>query len=275
MPSISSAPFRHQGLPVDLQPFCDVIACLRAPDGCPWDLAQTHVSLLPYLMEESWEFAAAVESGDPESIREELGDVLLQVVLHAQIASESGWFTLQEVADGISAKMVDRHPHVFGGATVEDAAAVEAQWNRRKAEARAGQSLLTGVPPRMPAMARALKLTRRAATVGFDWTDSAQVMAKVREELAELEEAMAAGDRLSTRDELGDLMFALVNLARKLDIDPDEALHSTSDRFMSRFQHMEYIASSDGQALSERSLDDLEGLWQQAKRHERGQVDGE
>jgi MazG family protein len=262
---------RHCASPVDIQPLANVIASLRAPDGCPWDRAQTHLSLVPFLMEESWEFAEAVENGDPVAVCEELGDVLLQVVLHAQLADEAGQFRLSDVCAGIERKMVERHPHVFDRASDLTAEDVETAWAAAKARKRVGQSLLYGIPLRMPALQRADKLSTRAATVGFDWQSPDEVMAKVHEEVDELQEALRSGDREHAIDELGDLLFALVNLARKLETTASEALHRTSDRFGSRFRSMESIAVLETTPLNELTADQLEGLWRRAKAIERGQ----
>lgn len=264
---------RHRAAEVDIQPLADVIASLRAPDGCAWDRAQTHQSLVPFLMEESWELAEAIESGDPDLIREELGDVLLQVVLHAQLAAESGAFSLQQVCDTIEAKMIERHPHVFDTACEMTADEVEAAWSAAKASRRQGKSLLYGIPRRMPALQRAEKLTSRAATVGFDWASAGQVMHKVHEEVAELQQALDDADVEHAIDEAGDVLFAVVNLLRKLGVTANEALHRTNDRFSSRFSQMEAIAAAAERGLGEYSLDELELLWVRAKQIERGQAE--
>lgn len=264
---------RHRAARVDAQPLADVVASLRAPDGCAWDRAQTHESLIPFLMEESWELAEAIESGDADLVREELGDVLLQVVLHAQLADEAGTFSLQNVCDTIEAKMIERHPHVFDAACELSPEEVEAAWTAAKAQRRQGKSLLYGIPARMPALQRAEKLTARAATVGFDWETASQVMLKVHEEVGELQQALDSGDREHTIDEAGDVLFAVVNLLRKLGVASDVALHRTNDRFSSRFRHMEEIVAGDSRSLADLSLDELESLWVSAKQIERGQAE--
>lgn len=254
---------RHNAPPADLQPFVDVIACLRAPDGCPWDLRQTHQSLKRYAVEEVYELADAIDSGDDEALCEELGDVLLQVALHAQLASERGAFAMQDVCDGIREKMIRRHPHVFApedGITAEE---VEANWKAvKRAE---GKSTLGGVPQSMPALERAGRVSKRAAAVGFDFPTANDAFDKVREEFSELEVALASGDRSAIQDELGDAFFSLANLARKLEIDSTEALRGTLTKFEKRFAYIEESLSKGGRSVEDAALEEMETLWQQAK----------
>jgi tetrapyrrole methylase family protein/MazG family protein len=257
------ATVRHRAAAVELQPFADVIARLRAPDGCPWDREQTHESLRRYAVEEVYELLDAIDSGDDDSLREELGDVLLQVVLHAQLASERGAFGLQEVADGIETKMIRRHPHVFGDASSSSAAEVEANW---KAAKRAeGRNTLGGVPRSMPALERAAQISVRAAAVGFDFADAGDAYAKVEEEVVELRGALDEGDRQAIQAELGDAIFALANLARKLEMDPAECLAGTLARFEDRFSFIESELARSGRVLEDSSLEEMEALWQRAK----------
>jgi XTP/dITP diphosphohydrolase len=263
-----------------------VVARLRDPDsGCPWDLEQTHASLVPYVLEEAHEVADAIRHGDDRHLEEELGDLLLQVVLHARIASEAGRFDLARVARGISAKLIRRHPHVFAGAEANDTAAVRASWEAIKADEqrqRAAEQRPSGGPVAasasplsdslagkvrgQPALAGAMTISRKAAAAGFEWDDLAGVWEKVHEELDELKEAVAAaragGDRTHAEAELGDLLFTLVNVARWCGIDPESGLAGTNRRFLDRFARVEAALGGD---LQGRGIRELEGLWQQAK----------
>ncbi|NDG73787.1 MAG: nucleoside triphosphate pyrophosphohydrolase [Synechococcaceae bacterium WB8_1B_136] len=260
-----------------------VVARLRDPQGgCPWDLEQTHASLVPYVLEEAHEVADAIRHGDDGHLAEELGDLLLQVVLHAQIASEEGRFDLAQVARGISDKLVRRHPHVFGDAEAADSAAVKQTWEAIKATEKASPASASPLSDRLagkvrgqPALAGAMTISRKAAAAGFEWEAMDGVWAKVHEELKELQEAVAeamvSGDRTHAQEELGDVLFTLVNVARWCGIDPEAGLAGTNRRFLARFSRVE--AALDGQ-LSGRSIGELEQLWQQAKaqiRAERGQ----
>lgn len=244
-----------------------VVARLRDPEGgCPWDLAQTHASLVPYVLEEAHEVADAIRSGDDQHLAEELGDLLLQVVLHAQIASEAGSFDLAQIAAGISAKLVRRHPHVFGGgepASWEEIKAAE----RRQAPSTSPlvsplSDRLAGKVRGQPALAGAMTISKQAAAAGFEWDDMAGVWAKVHEELDELKEAVASGDRRHAQEELGDVLFTLVNVARWCGLDPEAGLAGTNRRFLDRFSRVETALDGD---LKGRSIGELEGLWQQAK----------
>ena len=246
---------------------------LRAPDGCPWDREQTLASLRPYVLEETYEVLEAIDGGDVAGHREELGDLLLQIVFQAELRREAGAFEFADVADAISDKLVSRHPHVFGDATVHDAEGVLKQWAAlkrvEKARKGGGQSALEGVPREMPALARADRLTEKASRVGFDWPDAAGARAKVVEELAELDEAIASGDRAAVEHELGDTLFALANLARKVGVAPEEALRGTIGRFIARFNHVEAGLAARGIPPGEASLAEMDGLWDEAKRLER------
>ncbi|HEY6106676.1 MAG TPA: nucleoside triphosphate pyrophosphohydrolase, partial [Anaeromyxobacteraceae bacterium] len=252
-----------------IEKLLSIMARLRGPDGCPWDREQTLKTLRPYVLEETYEVLEAIDAGDPREHREELGDLLLQIVFQAQLASEEGKFDFADVAEAISSKLVSRHPHVFGDATVKDAEAVLRQWvalKRKEKEARGGgQSVLEGVPREMPALARAERLTEKASRVGFDWPDPSGPRAKVDEELAELDRAMAAGDRAAVEDELGDVLFAVSNLARKLGIPPEEALRGAVGRFVARFRYVEDQLALRGVRHGEATLEEMDRLWEQAK----------
>ena len=258
----------------------DVVAQLRDPQGgCPWDLEQTHASLVPYVLEEAHEVADAIRHGDDRHLAEELGDLLLQVVLHARIASEEGRFDLEQITRGISAKLIRRHPHVFADAEASDSAAVKAHWEaikiQEQAERAAGLTGEAGVPSAsplsdklagkvrgQPALAGAMTISKKAAAAGFEWDDMAGVWEKVHEELDELKEAVASGDKAHAQEELGDVLFTLVNVARWCGIDPEAGLAGTNHRFLDRFSRVEAALGGD---LQGRSIRELEGLWRQAK----------
>jgi MazG family protein len=252
------------------------MARLRAPaGGCPWDRVQTFETLKPYLIEEAYELLEAVERGEPRAHCEELGDVLLQIVFHAQIASELGQFDIDQVVDGIARKLLRRHPHVFGEDQASSPGEVTVHWERIKAEEQAakgeqGRGLLDGVPRSLPALLQAQRLSERAGRVGFDWHDAAQVMEKVREEMAEFEAAFARIDPEARQAELawelGDLLFALANLGRHLSFQSEDLLRAACQRFRDRFQHMEQLAGQRGLDMKTMGLDQLEALWQEAKR---------
>ena len=264
--------------------FSDLVAImerLRAPGGCPWDREQTHASLLPYLVEEAYEFIEAAENNDAAHMREELGDVLLQVVFHAQVAKEGGTFDVNGVIGDIAAKLIRRHPHVFGGATADTADAVVTQWDEiKKAEkaekgVKAGgseerKSLLDGIPRGLPALPKALKISERAVKAGFEWPDWKGVAEKVREELAEFEAEASEKeiDRDAMELELGDLLFAVVNLGRRVGLDPERALSKSNAKFTARWRAMEAMAEKEGAPLAGRPVEALEALWQKAKQAE-------
>lgn len=249
----------------------EIMARLRDPErGCPWDLQQTFRTIAPYTVEEAYEVADAIERGDLEALKEELGDLLLQVAYHARMAEEEGRFAFEDVARGIADKLTVRHPHVFADASIRSAAQQTRDWEARKAGERAGRAqegALEGVPAALPGLTRAEKLQKRAARVGFDWGELKPVFAKVREELTELEREVEAGmahDRLE--DELGDLLFAIANLARKLEVDPEQALRSTNRKFERRFRHMERRLKERGLKPEEVSLEEMDAYWDEAKR---------
>ncbi len=255
--------------------FDDLVAImrrLRGPGGCPWDAEQTHASLTRYLLEETYEVIEAIEKGEPDHVREELGDLLLQPVFHAAIAEERGQFTMDEVLDTICEKLVRRHPHVFGDEErIKTSAEQVANWERiKKAEKREERkSALAGIPPHLPALMKAQKITEKAARVGFDWEHVDQVFAKVLEELKEFEETIGSDNQERMEAELGDLLFAIVNLGRFLALDPEEALRKTIERFTRRFGHIEETLHSRGASLQEATLEEMDRLWEEAKRKEK------
>ncbi|PNQ03845.1 nucleoside triphosphate pyrophosphohydrolase [Sphingobium sp. SA916] len=249
--------------PADIMPLAKVMARLRDPDtGCPWDVEQDFASIAPYTIEEAYEVADAIERDDMAALRDELGDLLLQVAFHSRMAEQAGHFTLQEVIDGITEKMIRRHPHVFGEGTGRTDG--HAQWEAIKAAERAEKepdpSALAGVAIALPALLRAEKLQKRAARTGFDWPDIGGVIDKIEEELGEVQAATTQAER---EEEVGDLLFAVVNLARHLKVDPEVALRAANGKFDKRFRIMEGLAGEDFPTLP---LDEKEGLWQQAKR---------
>lgn len=246
--------------------FHEIVAHLRAPNGCPWDRAQTHQSLRTHLLEEAYEALAALDEGDARKMAEEFGDLLLQIVLHAQIASEAGEFGMADIIKGIYDKIVRRHPHVFGDVDVDGVDGVLANWERLKEKERGkkrdGKGLLDGVPLALPALLQAQEYQDRAARVGFDWPEIEGVLDKIAEEIEEVKQAKDA-DELA--NEIGDLLFALVNLARWKKVDAESALRGTNMRFKQRFAHVEAGARRQGRSLSDLSLDEMEALWQEGK----------
>ena len=245
----------------------DIVARLRGEDGCPWDREQTLESLKSCLIEESYEVLDAIDSGDPRHHAEELGDVLLQVALQARIREEQGQFTFEDVAERIAEKLVRRHPHVFGDVTVDGADEVLRNWEAIKAEEKGGSrsSVVDGVPRHLPSLQRAHRIQSRVARVGFDWAEVDDVMAKVEEELAEIREAMAAGDTAKVKEEIGDLLFAVVNLGRFQKIHAGDALDETINKFVRRFQHVERAIRDEGRELSDCTLEEMDRHWEAAK----------
>lgn len=244
---------------------------LRGPGGCPWDAEQTHESLTRYLLEETYEVIEAIDAKSPEHLKEELGDLLLQPIFHSVIAEEAGQFDISDILSTLCEKLVRRHPHVFGDLAISDSAAQIENWERiKKAEKGAGRtSALAGVPPHLPALLKAHKISEKASRVGFDWDHSDQVFAKVMEELHEFEEAWGGGDPERMEDELGDLLFAIVNLGRFLSLNPEEALRKTIGRFQKRFSYVEDALDRQGRHVSDATLEEMDSLWEQAKQEER------
>ena len=254
-----------------LQRLLDIMDKLRDPGGCPWDREQTLRTLTPYLLEEAHEVVEAIESGDAEHHREELGDLLFQVVFQSRIAREEGKFDFAAVCDAISDKLTRRHPHVFADVTVSGSGEVVKNWERIKADERkekgqAPRSAIGGVPVALPALVRAERLTEKAGAVGFDWPDAQAVLAKVREELAELEQAMAARDQAAVEDELGDVLFSLANLGRWTKVHPEEALRGTLRKFEKRFHYIEEQLQRRGKSPRESNLAEMDALWNEAKK---------
>jgi tetrapyrrole methylase family protein / MazG family protein len=253
---------------------CRVMAKLRGPGGCPWDREQTLATLKPYLIEEAYETIDAIDAGTVDAHREELGDLLLQIVFQAEITQEQGGFAVADVAQAIHDKLVRRHPHVFGDAPATTAAGVHANWEAIKATERPkGKGRLQSIPRALPALLRAMRMGEKAAAVGFDWNHPDEVVAKVKEELRELEEAMAEGlvDSGPIVEEMGDLLFAIVNLSRRLHVDAEAALQRASDKFKRRFEYIEQALEGENRQVQGTSAAELDQLWEAAKAEERGQ----
>jgi MazG family protein len=270
-PPPNEAPLKDESHP--LFALIDIMARLRDPNGgCPWDLEQTFATVAPYTVEEAYEVADAIERGDLSDLKEELGDLLLQVVFHSRMAEEQGAFDLAGVAAAINDKMIRRHPHVFGEHAYENLADQVAGWEALKAQerkAKAKGGVLDDVPAGLPALTRAVKLTKRAARVGFDWPSTDQVLDKLAEEIAELKVEIAAGDKAKAREELGDLLFVVANLARKLDVEPEDALRATNAKFVRRFSFIEAELAKDGRTPDQSDLAEMDGLWDAAKAAEK------
>jgi tetrapyrrole methylase family protein/MazG family protein len=249
----------------DISALVDVMKRLRGKGGCPWDREQNHESLKPYLIEEAYEVLDAIDKNNDKALREELGDLLLQIVFHAQIAAEENRFTIEDVAAAIVEKLRRRHPHVFGEITVKDSDEVLRNWEEiKKGEGK--ESVLSGVPGGLPALLRARRVQEKAKRVGFDWDSIDGVMAKVNEEMRELKEASESGDRVRVDEEFGDLLFSLVNFSRFLRVDAEDSLRKTIDKFSSRFQRMERLAREKGKSsLESCTLEEMDRLWEEAK----------
>ncbi|MBX3577950.1 MAG: nucleoside triphosphate pyrophosphohydrolase [Rhizobiaceae bacterium] len=267
----------------DISRLIEIMSALRTPGtGCPWDLEQDFSTIAPYTLEEAYEVTDAIQRGDLTDLKEELGDLLLQVVFHSRMAEEQAAFTFGDVVEAITKKMIRRHPHVFGDAEARAAGSAKGQWDRIKAEEKAekraerlargmapedhGAGFLDGVPVALPALTRALKLQEKAAKVGFDWKDAKPILDKIEEEIGELREAMETDNRASMTDEFGDVLFALVNFGRHLGIDAETALRGTNDKFRTRFHAVEAALMAQGGTLDDATLDEMEALWQAAKR---------
>jgi ATP diphosphatase len=270
----------------DIARLIEIMAALRTPGtGCPWDLEQDFASVAPYTVEEAYEVADAIARGDLVDLKDELGDLLLQVVFHARMAEESGTFAFPDVVEAITSKLIRRHPHVFGDARDLSPAEVKALWGQIKAQERADKAaahlaaglpapstedgVLAGVPTALPALTRAWKLQARASTVGFDWKNARLVLDKIREETTEIEEALEGGEKAAIAEEIGDLLFVVANLARHVDVDPEACLAAASAKFERRFAGIEARLADEGRKPAEASLDELEALWQRVKQAER------
>lgn len=265
---------QHHNAEAAMERLLAIMARLRAPDGgCPWDLEQDFNTIAPYTIEEAYEVADAIARNDMADLKAELGDLLFQVVFHSQMAKEAGHFNFADVANAISDKMLRRHPHVFGEAEERDAASQTQAWEAQKAAERSEKgkdnSVLADLPLALPALLRALKLTKRAARIGFDWPNALRVLDKFEEEALELREAIAADDTANIKEEIGDLLFVCANLARKLDVDPEEALRAANTKFERRFRGVERALERAGKAPGEATLDEMEALWEAEKKAER------
>ena len=269
----------------DISRLIEIMAALRTPvTGCPWDLEQNFETIKPYTIEEAYEVADAIERGDLDDLRDELGDLLLQVVFHARMAEEQGEFAFGEVVEAITAKMIRRHPHVFAVSDADDPVKVRKQWDeikaeekRTRAERRARRGItedfkaghLGSVDRAQPALVEALKLQQHAAKVGFDWSEPEPILDKIEEEIAELRVALKEGDQAKVSDELGDLIFAVVNIGRHVKADPEQALRGTNTKFRRRFSHIEQTLNAEGETLDDATLERMEEIWQAAKAIER------
>jgi tetrapyrrole methylase family protein / MazG family protein len=245
----------------------EIIAVLRGPNGCPWDKEQTHESLKKYLIEETYEVIEAIDSGDIDHLIEELGDVLLQVMLHAQIGEDEGYFAIEDVIEVLSAKMIRRHPHVFGDKKAEDSKEVLRNWQeiKKREKGETESSLLDGISKSMPNLLRAYEIQKKAAKVGFDWQEITPALEKVKEELEEFENEINQESFVEAKKEFGDILFAFVNVARFLDIHPEEALFGTNEKFIRRFQFIEENVKKSGKLIEEHSLEELDQFWDEAK----------
>jgi MazG family protein len=245
-----------------------LMTTLRGPDGCPWDRKQTLPSLKPFIIEEAYEVVDAIDRDDRRALAEEVGDLLLEAVFVAELTREEGTFDIYDSITAIHEKLVRRHPHVFGDVEANDAEQVLVNWEKLKNEERKAEdkSLLAGVPQALPALLKASRLTEKAARVGFDWRGAEDVFAKVDEELQEVHEAIRSGVESNVHDEIGDLLFTIANLARKLNVNPEEALQSTNRKFTTRFESMEREARSAEKNLDQYSLEEMDAMWERAKR---------
>ncbi|QEL21675.1 nucleoside triphosphate pyrophosphohydrolase [Bosea sp. F3-2] len=270
----------------DIERLIEIMAALRTPKtGCPWDLEQDFASVAPYTVEEAYEVADAIARGDKLDLKDELGDLLLQVVFHARMAEEEGSFAFPDVVEAITSKLIRRHPHVFGEARDLSPAEVKVLWHRIKAEEKSAKaaareaaglpplqedrSVLAGVPHSLPALTRAWKLQARASTVGFDWNDARLVLDKIREETEEIDEALADGDKAAIQEEIGDLLFVIANLARHVGADPEGCLNAANAKFERRFKGIEEQLETQGRRAKDATLDELEALWQAVKKAEK------
>lgn len=269
--SVYAPPASTGGERFELDPLVKVMARLRSPDGCPWDIEQTHATLRRYIIEEVYEVLEAIDEQDPTHLCEELGDLLLQIVFHARMAEETGDFSMQDVVDTVTEKLIRRHPHVFGDISVQDAAEVIVNWDaiKRREKKEKAKSALDGVPQGLPALLRANKLQMKAAKVGFDWDDVAPVWDKVAEELAELRQAAASGNPSEIEDELGDVAFAVVNLGRFLGVETEVALNRANSKFSRRFRQVEEMLRQQGRKWQELDLAQMDELWLAVKAEEK------
>lgn len=270
-------PNEHPSIVHAFEKLVDIMRALRAPvGGCPWDIEQTFETIAPYTIEEAYEVADAIQRGNMTDLKEELGDLLFQVVFHSQMADEAGHFNVEDVTNGIATKMLNRHPHVFKDPDNRSSEAQTRAWEEMKAAERAAKadkktdtSALDGVACALPALLRAEKLQKRAARVGFDWTETGPIFEKLDEEISEVKEAIDLGKKNAVEDEIGDLLFVCANLARRLDIDPEAALRKANAKFERRFKRMEELAKNGGDVFATLDLNEQEALWQLVKEQER------
>jgi len=244
----------------------EIMASLRGSDGCPWDKAQDHKSLKPYLIEEAYEVLDAIDSGNPDKLAEELGDLLLHVVFHAQIASESDNFDIEQISRLISDKLIQRHPHIFGQKKELSKSQILDQWEMIKQDNNKNHSVLEGVPRTLPALLKAYRIQEKVGRLGFDWKQAKEVVAKIKEEVAEFEAAFEQNDEQQMHHELGDLLFSLVNLSRHLGLRAEEALDDTNRKFIERFKYIEQKLAEKGKTPSGSTLEEMDALWEEAKR---------
>lgn len=253
----------------EFQKLVEIIEKLRSEKGCPWDKLQTHDTLKRYLLEETYELIEAIERKDYEAIKEELGDLLLQIVFHSQIAKENGKFNIDEVIEKICRKMISRHPHVFGEALLETPEEVINQWEEiKREEGKLTGSILEGIPLTLPSLLRAYKIQSRVSKVGFDWDSVEGILSKIEEEIEELKKAIKSGQKYKIEEEVGDLLFSVVNLSRFLKIDPEAALRKTNRKFEERFRKLEKLAQKRGRSLKDMSLSEMDSLWEEIKKEE-------
>lgn len=252
---------------MDLDELLKIMSALRGEKGCPWDREQTMESLKPFIVEETYEVLEAIDEKDPEDVKEELGDLLFQIVFQCQIAKEKGDFDMADVIEKIGRKMIARHPHVFGDADYKTSAEVLVHWEaQKKREGKQRESLLEGVPRTLPSLLRAHRLQDRAARVGFDWDKVGDVMKKLDEEIGEFKEAMEKNNEDAIEEELGDVLFMLVNISRFIGVNPEDALRKTISKFISRFRYIEMAAADSGKTLSDMTLAEMDALWDEAKK---------
>ena len=245
----------------------EIMTKLRAPQGCPWDKKQTRESLKPFLVEETYEVLEAIEEADHEMIKEELGDLLFQIVFHCQVAKELGQFDISDVIDSISQKMIARHPHVFGDASLKTESEVLVHWEKqKKREGKNKKSIIEGIPKILPSLLRAHRLQDRVSRVGFDWDNVEEVIKKLDEEISEFKEALTKGKKEEMEHEMGDILFTLVNISRFIHINPEDSLRKTIEKFISRFHYIEQKAEEQGKALAKMTLSEMDALWEQAKK---------
>jgi len=255
----------------DFEKLVGIMAALRGENGCPWDKEQTRESLKPFLVEETYEVIEALDEGNPEKIKEELGDLLFQIVFHCEIAKERAEFDIHDVVGTIAEKMIGRHPHVFGDADYKTSEEVLKQWEERKREeGKSRESILEGIPRELPALLKAHRIQARASRVGFDWEKIDDVLVKLDEELREFRSALEGKDQQGIEDELGDLFFVLVNISRFVGVNPEDALRKTISKFISRFRYIEMKAAEAGAKLSEMTLEEMDALWDEAKEKDIG-----